>query len=170
MRIYIACLACYNDGRLHGVFVEDSDLLDADSIDDKRKDMQAQCGHTDNDWAIHDSEGLGNIGEFTTFADVATRAELIDKHGEPFLAWASSQGLDDFRDNVGEQFEDAYHGEWSSLEAYAEDYVEQTGMLSGVPDLVARYFDYESFARDLQLGGDVFTLDAPNGVYVFNNY
>jgi antirestriction protein len=55
-RIYVACLACYNDGKLHGQWIDAT--LDADDIDAQRVAMQAECGHTDNDWAIHDSDGF----------------------------------------------------------------------------------------------------------------
>ncbi|HFV4161900.1 TPA: antirestriction protein ArdA, partial [Escherichia coli] len=36
----------------------------------------------------------------------------------------------------------------SELE-FAAQYVDECGFLSEVPDTVARYFDYEAFARDL---------------------
>ncbi|WOE76360.1 antirestriction protein ArdA [Alterisphingorhabdus coralli] len=38
---------------------------------------------------------------------------------------------------------------------YAYSLVDDCGMLSDVPDTVARYFDYDSYARDLVLGGDI---------------
>jgi antirestriction protein len=63
---------------------------------------------------------------------------------------------------------DVYAGEYDSVQAYAEGYVEDSGMLSGVDDTVARYFDYEAFARDLVLGGDLWTTDRKRGsVHIF---
>jgi antirestriction protein len=46
---------------------------------------------------------------------------------------------------------------------YSCQYVEETGLLSGVPSTLEKYFDYEAFARDLFLegyseyGGHIFT-------------
>ncbi len=37
---------------------------------------------------------------------------------------------------------------------------------NGSPD----YFDFEKFGRDMELGGDVWTADAPGGVYVFTSH
>ena len=36
---------------------------------------------------------------------------------------------------------------------FAYQYIEDTGMLSDVPELLQRYFDYEAYARDLFLDG-----------------
>jgi antirestriction protein len=67
--------------------------------------------------------------------------------------------------------EEAYLGEFDSLEDYAREYIESTGMLHDVPETIANYFDYESFGRDLQLGGDVWTAESPdNRLFVFNNH
>jgi antirestriction protein len=168
-RIYVACLACYNEGRLHGVWIDAEQ--DADAIDAERAAMQATCGHTDNDWAIHDYEGFEGykLGEFESFANVSKLAALIEEHGPAFAKWLDNGSADLGDADLGERFSDAYRGEWDSLQCYAENLVDDLGYLSDVPDFVARYFDYEAFARDLELGGDVWTCDAEGGVYVFDN-
>ena len=43
-------------------------------------------------------------------------------------------------------------GKDAALE-YTYQYVEDTGLLSGVPQALERYFDYEAFAKDLFLEG-----------------
>jgi len=63
-----------------------------------------------------------------------------------------------------ENFEDAYRGVWNSAEDYARELAEDIGM-AGADGL---YFDAESFARDLQLGGDI-VFDAPTGA-VFDGH
>lgn len=60
----------------------------------------------------------------------------------------------------------AYCGEYDSVTAYAESWVDDTGMLADVPENIARYFDYEAFGRDMELGGDI---TEHNG-YIFNNH
>ena len=57
-----------------------------------------------------------------------------------------------------ESFRKSYRGFFGgSMKApeleYAYQYVEETGLLSGVPSALEKYFDYEAFARDLFLDG-----------------
>ena len=59
--------------------------------------------------------------------------------------------------------------EEKAIEDYAYQLVEDCGYLDGVPDTVARYFDYEAFARDLRLGGDVSAFEFGGEMYVFDN-
>ncbi|HGC2578998.1 TPA: antirestriction protein ArdA, partial [Escherichia coli] len=47
-------------------------------------------------------------------------------------------------------------GEADSEEAFAVEFASDTGLLAGVPETVALYFDYEAYARDLFL--DSFTF------------
>ena len=42
---------------------------------------------------------------------------------------------------------------------YAHDFIASTGMLENVPEIVSRYFDYASFARDLLLGGEITEIE-----------
>jgi len=53
-----------------------------------------------------------------------------------------------------EAYESAFIGGQTPLE-YAVQYVEETGALEGVPDVLVCYFDYEAYARDLVIGGDI---------------
>ena len=42
---------------------------------------------------------------------------------------------------------------------------------SNIPDNIARYIDYEGMGRDMELGGDVFTLTTNDGkVHIFWNH
>lgn len=57
-----------------------------------------------------------------------------------------------------ESFRESYRGFFGgSLKGpeleYAYQYIEETGLLSGVPQALDRYFDYEAFAKDLFLDG-----------------
>jgi antirestriction protein len=72
--------------------------------------------------------------------------DLIDT----FAAWFNvGANITDLEELIGEH-QDRYHGEWSSMRAYAEDYAEGTGMLAGLPDHLARYFDFDALADDLE--------------------
>lgn len=61
--------------------------------------------------------------------------------------------------------EENYCGCYASLADYAEELTEQSGP---VPEHLAPYIDYERMARDMELGGDVFTLEVSfREVHVF---
>ena len=63
-------------------------------------------------------------------------------------------------------FEERYCGEWDSFEDYAEQLADDIGLLDGVPEEIARYFDWDSWTRDLAF--DYTTHDNPEGgVFVF---
>jgi antirestriction protein len=70
-----------------------------------------------------------------------------------------------------DRFEDAYLGHWSSVEEYAEDLADNVGLWKEgmAPDSLSPYvrFDYEAFARDLELSGDITTSEGDGGVYIF---
>jgi antirestriction protein len=64
--------------------------------------------------------------------------------------------------NFGEwddQFHGAYIGEYDDIADYAVQLVDDCGLLEGVADSVKRYFDYESYGRDLINGGDIWQHD-----------
>jgi antirestriction protein len=49
----------------------------------------------------------------------------------------------------GDAFEEAYQGEYRSSVDFAENLVDDLGMLNDMPENLRYYFDYEAFARDL---------------------
>lgn len=46
-------------------------------------------------------------------------------------------------------FQDAFCGWYESESAYAEELIDDMGILSNADDLLSLYFDYDAFARDL---------------------
>ena len=166
-RIYVASLSDYNAGRLHGEWI-DADQT-ADDIFLEVKAMLAQSREPiAEEWAIHDYEGFGGISihEWESFETVAELAEAIEEHGDAFAAF---YGYQDQGDTVAESvdvFEEAYRGEWDSERDYAEQFAEDIGL--EIPEWLAGYVDWESYARDL-FCGDYYSVDANPGVYVFSN-
>src|SRR3546814_2841719 len=82
-RIYVACLAAYNNGYLHGSWIDAEQ--DAWAIYDDVKAMLAASPIAEaEEWAIHDYEGFGNvrISEYAGFAYVSELAAFIAEHGE----------------------------------------------------------------------------------------
>lgn len=167
-RIYVACLAAYNNGRLHGEWI-DADQP-ADELHEAVQQMLAESPEPGaEEWAIHDFEGFAplRLGAYESLERVAAIAAGIAEHGDAFSAWLS---YDEDRDPVDTSaFEDAYRGEWSSLRTYAEDYAESTGMYaaaekSGSPYVVV---DIDMLTRDLDI--ELYTVESDHHtVYVLD--
>ena len=161
-RVYVACLASYNDGILYGEWI-DAAQTPEELREEIARILKGSPAPMAEEWAFHDFEGFGEykVSEYESLDTLSAVALGIEEHGDAFAAYLAN-GSD------ADNFEEAYMGEYSSLQDYAEQYVEETGMLDNVNDTVKQYFNFEAFARDLRLGGDVWTADAPGGVWVFN--
>jgi len=53
---------------------------------------------------------------------------------------------------------------------YAEEYIEDCGLLSELPENLRYYFDVEAFARDMVLGGDITEVEIMNTHYIVWGY
>jgi Antirestriction protein (ArdA) len=78
---------------------------------------------------------------------------------------AAAAFIDYFGSWDRQAFESAYMGHYASAEAFAEQYIDDSGLLSEVPEHLQCYFDVERFARDLFLG-DYWISDSG---YVFSS-
>ena len=174
-RIYVASLADYNEGRLHGEWIDAAQ--DEEELERCVKEMLARSPSPGaEEWAIHDYEGFGllRLDEFESLASVAKVASGIAEHGPAFAAWAAHVGTDS---EALDEFEDAYMGEWESAVAFAEEMLDDMGhieeIMRNVPEHLAAYvqIDYEGFVRDLVRNGELATLEKPDGgIYVFRNW
>lgn len=183
-RIYVASLADYNAGILHGEWIDASQ--DAEDIAEEIRQMLAQSptaadeGRRAEEFAIHDHEGFpaSVVDEFTPIAYVAAVGQVIAGHPEPdaVRAWLGNdpyviEANNADPDELASAFDEVYLGCWASVADYAEEFAESTGMLSEIPENLRGYFDFEAFARDMELGGDVWTAPASMGdVFVFGAY
>jgi antirestriction protein len=167
-RIYVACLAAYNNGRLHG------EWIDADQPADElhaavQRMLVASPEPGAEEWAIHDYEGFGalRLSEWESFERISAIAAGIAEHGDAFSAWLS---YDDSRDPSDvSAFEDAYRGEWDSLRAYAEDFAEQTGMYDAAERSGSSYVvvDIDMLERDLDI--ELYSVrSGQHTVYIFD--
>jgi antirestriction protein len=94
-------------------------------------------------------------------AEIAQVAEDNSIDEQAFAIYCWNLGITKEYDSEVSAFEDAYVAV-TSVREYAEELADDI-----YPEAVKTgYFDYESFARDLELGGDVWELDG----YVFRSY
>lgn len=146
-RIYVACLASYNAGILHGAWI-DCDQGE-DHIWQELRDMLASSPEPDaEEWAIHDYEGFGDhpLSESESIEDVARIAGNIEERGEPFLA-ALAIACDL---NHAERLMESYCGEHTSNEAFTQQLLEDIG---DIPADLPHYLviDWEATARAIMM-------------------
>lgn len=164
-RIYVADLAAYNGGHLHGVWIDASEEVDA--IQEQINAMLAASPVPDaEEYAIHDYEGfdgyaLGEYAGIDTAHEVACFIEEFPAFGGALLAQFSS--IEEARKAADED----YCGCYESLADYAQELTEETTV---IPESLTYYINYEAMARDMELNGDVFTLEVGyREVHVFWN-
>ena len=162
IRIYVACLASYNNGILHGAWI-DADQSE-DEIWDAIKDIFASSPIPDaEEHAIHDYEGFYRvrIEECSNIKTVAALGEFISEHGEHGAELISHYGdLEEARTALSER----YAGPFYSLKDFARFITEDT---NEVPQHLMFYIDYEKMARDLEIS-DVIAIELEHDeVHVF---
>jgi len=168
-RIYAASLSDYNNGRLHGAWI-DADQ-DREAIGEAIDEMLAGSHYGPaEEFAIHDAEGFGpvRLSEYESLEDIAQLGRGIAEHGPAYAYMAAH--LDRAEWYQLDRFEDCYIGHWPSLAEYAEQFLEDLGFdLDEIgPEMLQPYIsvDLDAFARDL--ADDYLTAEDPDGgVYVF---
>lgn len=165
-RIYVADLAAYNAGTLHGTWLDATD--DIESIQGQVRELLAASPEPfAEEYAIHDFEGFDGfeLTEYTCLARVHEIACFIDEHPDlagPVLAHFGGD-LDDARAAI----EEDYAGEYASTSDFVAELTEQT---SDVPEHLAPYIDYDAMGRDLALNGDIVTVETGfEQVHIFWN-
>ena len=165
-RIYVACLAAYNNGYLHGAWI-DADQ-DADQIRDEIAAMLSRSPVEDaEEYAIHDYKGFEGvrISEYAGIDTVARMGAFIAEHGA--LGAGLLEQFGDDIDQAETALQDCYHGQFTSLADYME---ELTGDSITIPEALRYYVDWKAMARDAEMSGDVFTIEIGHDeVHVFSS-
>lgn len=154
IRIYVADLAAYNNGYLHGVWIDAT--AEITDIQDQVKAMLAASpvGNAE-EYAIHDHEGFGDyqLGEYAGLEsahEVACFIEEFPDFGSALLNYCGD--IEAARTFA----EDNYSGCYTSLADYAQELTEET---TEIPTHLAFYIDYEAMALDMEMSRDVFTVE-----------
>lgn len=173
-RIYVANLGDYNAGRLIGRWI-DVDGLDAEDIAEEIATMMVEEDAEGEEYAIHDYDDFGpfKVEEYDSLERVAALAKaLLDVVDvDALAAFMDNRGSRDFDDELMNDFNDAYLGEWESAADWAEAFAESCGIAPKAVGGMASYvrFDAKAYAHDCVCGGDIWTAPASGGrVYVFS--
>lgn len=174
-QIYLASLSDYNAGRLHGVWIDVA--VEREQVARQVEAMLATSAEPHaEEWAIHDYQGFGalDLSEYESLEMVAAIGRAIAEHGLAFAAYVDHVGLHEIEGLAG--FADAYLGQWASTVDYAEQLLDDMGAteaLAAIPAWLQGHIqlDVAGFARDLELGGDIWTAaDGDGGVWVFDGH
>jgi antirestriction protein len=169
-RIYVASLADYNAGRLHGAWI-DAEQEPAELEAAAGQMMAASREPFAEEWAIHDYEGFGPIrlSEFESFDTIATLGAGIAQHGPAFAAWANS--LDRSEWDQLDEFEDHFRGRWDTAEDFAQELLEGSdeSWREAIPEGLRPYVDFDlaAFTRDLSYDLTIEPSD-DGGVWIFD--
>lgn len=161
IRIYVACLASYNNGTLHGTWIDATQGVDGIWKEVSQMLFNSPAEFAE-EWAIHDHEGFGgiHISEYEGFDSIADYAAFIEDHGDLGAKLVAYFGdLDDARDAIS----DNYAGQYDSVSDYAEQLTEDT---TQIPESLRYYIDYDKMGRDLEIN-DVLTIEDGHSVHVF---
>lgn len=193
MRAWIGCLASYNSGRLHGEWFDvstDADENAANIAKVLRSSPYPNVTRTDPDtgesypsaeeYYVADYDETPRavvqaLGEYPSSEVLAEAAALLDAVAESFedeeeAAAVLAEMLDGAK--VGEidaesWISDHYAGSGDTLAAWCEEYLADAGTLQAIPEELRGYFDYEAYARDMRLGGDISEARVGGRVLVF---
>lgn len=148
--VYVGTYARYRSGSLFGKW------FDLDEYDDKDEFIDA-CKE------FHKAESDPEL-MFQGWEDIPNKF-ISEGHIKPeFWDYMSSTAPDEakevymqFADEWDEQaFYGAYIGEFETITHFAEQQVEDSCILVGIPENVAMYFDYDRYADDMILNGEVY--------------
>ena len=172
IRIYVACLASYVGGHLHGEWIDLNPGVEVDEIHEAIAEiLKSSPIHNAEEWAVHDYElpsGL-RLSEYPDLEMVALLANALYTYDEPFaVVLNDGGGVDDFYSVLDtfengswrvlgskhELAEDILEMAWDSVGAFTRygsspiEWGDLPGVIQNNIDMDAVY-DYEASYRDL---------------------
>ena len=165
-RVYVGTYAKYNNCSIEGAWLDLEDYKD-------KFEFEAACeelhGSGEHEFMFQDHEGIPAkfISESYLSGDVWD--EWI------CLADGDKELLTVYLDNVNRdgsltEAQESFQGKFKSESDWASEYWESTGLLQTIPESLQSYINYEAYARDARLGGDVTFVEVGyRNVWVFSS-
>lgn len=146
-KVYMACLASYNNGLLRGAWRSADDLERG-----WRHPNDWKAGFGGEEWAIHDYDGVPSIGEHPDIEFLIEVMRGIEEHGDAFFHWFNddSWNMSHLKGELEDHFREQYRGEYDSPKAFAEEYAIEVGWLSDPlthDNPLFRYIDFDWYWR-----------------------
>lgn len=160
IRGYVTNLGKYNEGQLVGEWVtfpvdeeEFAEILQRIGISDE-PDEQGRIYEEKffSDWDC--DFGFGEYEDVERVNEIAEDVDRLNSYEEEELEAMIDYGFDpeEALDRIADG-DVLFYFNCDNMEDVAYEVVEQTGMLAGVDDTIARYFNYEQYGRDLDATG-----------------
>lgn len=167
IRIYVACLAAYNNGHLHGKWIDATQGLN--DIQNEVKAILADSPIAGaEEYAIHDYDGfegykISGYQGLESAHDIACFIEEYGKVGAEILDYACGDINDAENIMINQRC-----GEYSSVADFAEQLTNDT---RDIPEYLEYYIDYEHMGRDMEMSGNIFTIETGfEEVHIFWNH
>ena len=164
--VYVGTFEKYNNGDLTGAWLDVSQYPDREAFYEACAALHAD--EDDPEFMFQDFQGFPAAYHAESWLDANLWDWLDLDDDEKEMVEAYHDNID--RDASIECIKEAYYGTWDSAEEWAENWLNDSGLLSEVPEALQHYIDFEAYARDARMGGDVVFVD--NGyrsVMVFAN-
>jgi antirestriction protein len=161
--IYVASLADYNCGILHGTSITLDESTELDDVTAQVTLMlkaspavKSGLSCVAEDYAIHDYEGFDGyaLHEYTPLSRAVTVAAAIAEHGEAFALFLNDRNDDsvedalaDFNDRICGVWEDEQDFAWAEFEELFPEAYQHTGACDWVR------FDPEAYVRAHEMDG-----------------
>lgn len=168
MNIYLTNLGKYNEGFLIGEWVQlpvSQEELKKVLKRIKISNKPDANGNYYEEYFITDWEcdyyEIGEYESIDTLNKIASQVESLDEEESKVVKALMSEcgyTLDEATEKVNDGDYRIYY-ECEDMIDIAYEVVEECGYLENVPENVARYFDYEAFARDLSIEGTYIFLE-----------
>lgn len=141
-RVYVACLASYNEGKLFGKWIDvpnDADALQAEIT----AMLAASPSPYAEEWAIHDTDGIQVTGENPDLEKLCEAAASIAEHGyDAWTAYTECVGVDYA---TGDGFTESYQGHYEGgMLEFAEQFFREC---HDIPQALEFHIDWHSVAR-----------------------
>jgi len=166
-RIYVACLASYNAGVLHGEWIEAAQALETirEQIQDMLASSPERCAE---EYAIHDYDNFGGlqIHEYENLEAIQVAAQLLQDYPEIAAPVMNYYGGLDAVEDAREAIENRYIGHFDDLGSWAQEYLNETGALDGLAEPLRCYFDFCDYGRDLELSGEIIVIEVRHQVHL----
>ena len=164
IKIYVASLGAYNNGRMVGDWLTPSDYSDFEKFNNA---IQVATEYAD-EVAVHDYDGIDMSNEYPDFENLYEFCKALED------SWLDNEVIIAYAEDTGEELdaelvanaEDNFVGIYSTFKDYAEEWADE--QLVFQDDFLKRYFDYEIFARDLEYDYIVCNVSNYN-VAIFSN-
>lgn len=171
-RIYVASLSDYNDGRLHGIWVDPT--LEVDEINDQIERMlRVSTDEGAEEFAVHDYVGFESLRlqEYDTIETIHRLAIGIEQHGDAFATYAEWVGTDQA---TTDGFEDCYYGTYRSMRELVEEWADSMGWMDEITKLGDKLGIAPFLRIDYALLEDVFrtewyVAETSSGVHLFTS-